>query len=275
CDNPFKAPRETMVVCRHTLFVASAFAFLLRLANAGLLRVGTPLSWAQAQPYLNYVRLHGVRQFINAYNKVKDIRNDELKWGDEVEYGIFVMDSEKKQAKLSLRAAEILRELSAREQEHEYRCEGCQWHPEYGAWMIEGTPKRPYRGFTTDLLRVERNMRLRRKRLLAVLRPNEIAPTVTNFPLLGVGQCTELPAPTAGPVARSEYLSDAVINPHPRFAALTCNIRERRGSKVDIRVPLFRDAQTPEFSAVKKLPAAVVNGYVAPPVQATAAKAEA
>ncbi len=37
------------------------------------------------------------------------------------------------------------------------------------------------------------------------------------------------------------------INPHPRFATLTGNIRRRRGDKVDIRVPLFRDARTPEF----------------------------
>lgn len=37
------------------------------------------------------------------------------------------------------------------------------------------------------------------------------------------------------------------INPHPRFATLTGNIRRRRGGKVGIRVPLFRDARTPEF----------------------------
>ena len=50
-----------------------------------------------------------------------------------------------------------------------------------------------------------------------------------------------------GPVARSEYIADECINPHPRFGALTQNIRSRRGSKVDIRVPLFRDEATPEF----------------------------
>ncbi|CAN0436967.1 unnamed protein product, partial [Laminaria digitata] len=65
-----------------------------------------------------------------------------------------------------------------REDEHAYRSEGCQWMPEYGSWMLEGTPKRPLRGLTTHLARVERNMRLRRKRLLATLREDEIAPTV-------------------------------------------------------------------------------------------------
>jgi glutamate--cysteine ligase catalytic subunit len=51
--------------------------------------------------------------------------------------------------------------------------------------MVEATPSRPYTGYTDDLLRVERNMRLRRKRLLSVLRPHEIAPSVSTFPLLG------------------------------------------------------------------------------------------
>lgn len=45
--------------------------------------------------------------------------------------------------------------------------------------MLEGTPKRPFRGLTTHLARVERNMRLRRKRLLATLQDDEIAPTVS------------------------------------------------------------------------------------------------
>ena len=36
--------------------------------------------------------------------------------------------------------------------------EACAWHPEYGAWMVEGTPRFPYSGFTADLRRVETNM---------------------------------------------------------------------------------------------------------------------
>jgi glutamate--cysteine ligase catalytic subunit len=115
--------------------------------------------------------------------------------------------------------------------------------------MLEGTPRQPFRGFTTDLLRVERSMRLRRKRILATLAPDEICPTVTSFPQFGVGDFTHPVHAPGGPAAQSAYVSDAVINPHPRFAALTANIRARRGSKVDIRVPLYRDACTPEWRA--------------------------
>lgn len=50
--------------------------------------------------------------------------------------------------------------------------------PEYGSWMLEGTPKHPVSGLATNLDKVEQNMRLWRKRLLATLADDEIAPTV-------------------------------------------------------------------------------------------------
>ncbi len=49
--------------------------------------------------------------------------------------------------------------------------------------MVESTPSRPYSGYAADLLRVERSMILRRRRLLAGLNENEIAPTVSEYPI--------------------------------------------------------------------------------------------
>lgn len=43
--------------------------------------------------------------------------------------------------------------------------------------------------------RVETNMRLRRARLLTALEPHEICPSVTAFPLMGVGLFTDPPLP--------------------------------------------------------------------------------
>jgi glutamate--cysteine ligase catalytic subunit len=90
----------------------------------------------------------------------------------------------------------------------------------------------PFGGFVRDLRRVELSMRLRRRRLLAALAQDEIAPSVTAFPLMGVADTTVPATDANGPVAASSYCSDALINPHPRFATLTSNIRKRRGSKV-------------------------------------------
>ncbi|RHY35780.1 hypothetical protein DYB25_010711 [Aphanomyces astaci] len=217
----------------------------------GFLVAGTPLPWEDALEWLNHVRHNGILQFLETYHRVKDISGDVLKWGDELEYGIFVLDDETKTAKLSLRATEILQELLEKEKKfhrEDHVEEGCNWVPEYGAWMVEATPSTPYGGFSSDLRRVEPSMRLRRARLLSVLHDNEICPTVTSFPLLGVGNdFTVPPTFSRGPIAASEYISDAIINPHPRFGALTANIRKRRMRTIDIRVPLFKDAFTHEM----------------------------
>ena len=47
----------------------------------GFLDDGTPLAWKDSLQYLDYVRRHGVKQFISTYNKVKDRKNDKLLWG--------------------------------------------------------------------------------------------------------------------------------------------------------------------------------------------------
>mmetsp|Transcript_25100 Transcript_25100/g.69237 ORF Transcript_25100/g.69237 Transcript_25100/m.69237 type:complete len:117 (+) Transcript_25100:223-573(+) len=75
--------------------------------NMGLLKVGVPKSWDDAKPHLEYVRKAGIRQFVSTYNRVKDLKGDELLWGDEIEYGIFQLDPETKKIRLSLRAKDV------------------------------------------------------------------------------------------------------------------------------------------------------------------------
>jgi glutamate--cysteine ligase catalytic subunit len=71
-------------------------------------------------------------------------------------------------------------------------------------------------------------MSLRRSLLHEKLLPNEIAPSMSNFPMLGV-EGYDHSKETLGPVAASKYTQDNIINPHPRFGTLTRNIRMRRG----------------------------------------------
>ena len=66
------------------------------------------------------------------------------------------------------------------------------------------------------------------------------------FPRLG---CPDFLTPSAkpnGPFSRSLYIPDEAINPHARFPTLTRNIRARRGSKVRILTPIFKDKKTPQ-----------------------------
>lgn len=216
---------------------------------------GRPLTWDESKEKIKYVRDHGVIQFINTYAKVKEDQNDDLFWGDEVEYGVLEIQGEDgdpdRTVKIALRGTEFMEALREKEARHSHATAiGCTWHQEYGSWMVEGTPARPYAGYVKDLLDVEENMRLRRARLLAALPEGLIAPTLTNFPLLGVGDFTSPSHTVGGPISESTLVPDACINPHPRFGALTQNIRSRRGTKVDIKMPLYRDSNTPEFENI-------------------------
>ena len=206
-------------------------------AGESLLSQASTLSFDDSLPWLRYIRTSGVRQFISTFIRQQDSTGDELLWGDEIEYHIISTNTTERTVRLCLRAnTEVLPELSAKEERSGRRDglgEACSWHPEYGAWMVEGTPRVPYGGFTSDLSRVEPNMRLRRKRLLSMLKEGEIVVTVPAFPLMGVGHFTEPYEPPGGPsVGDGASIPDALISPVPRFHTLTANIRRRRGSKV-------------------------------------------
>ena len=46
----------------------------------GLLKVGVPKTWEESKKDLAYIRKAGVRQFISTYNRVRDLKGDELLW---------------------------------------------------------------------------------------------------------------------------------------------------------------------------------------------------
>lgn len=210
--------------------------------EGAILRVGTPLDFAASQPHLQSVRLSGVDQLANHYLRCRDIKTPEFLWGDEMEYGIFrkqksLSPGDEEHYDLSLRGAEIREYLNQVEGDDSLSRQrlGCNWTPEYGSWMVEAVPKSPYGGHVGNLFDVEKSMQIRRKRLHLALREDEIAPSLSCFPMLGVTTAGySHNAKASGPIANSPFISDSVINPHPRFGALTKNIRTRRGSNVEI-----------------------------------------
>ena len=211
----------------------------------GFLIDATPLTWEESLPYLAYIREHGIQQFISTYNKVKARKNDVLLWGDEIEYHVLKLDHANRTARVSLRADTIIAKLAADEAVLKAAGQSLtSWHPEYGNWMVEATPSHPYGGYASDLCSVSDNMVARRRRIETALDDDEVALTIVAFPMFGVGDFTFPSTTPGGASAASDCVSDLVINPHPRFGTLTGNIRRRRGSKVDIKVPLFRDKYT-------------------------------
>ncbi|KAL6421346.1 hypothetical protein ACFW04_014686 [Cataglyphis niger] len=213
----------------------------------GLLSEGSPLSWEETKKLSDHVRKHGVIQFINLYKRLRDRQGDILKWGDEVEYMLIKFDDDSKTAKLSLRAVEILKILNEKENEDPKNVKSL-WRPEYGAYMIEGTPGKPYGGLLAHFNVVEANMRYRRQEASKLLQPNEVLMSLTVFPRIGAPDFTDPPTyPTFNTGAsKSLFFPDEAIYPgHPRFKTLTRNIRERRGEKVAINIPIYRDKNMP------------------------------
>jgi len=69
--------------------------------------------------------------------------------------------------------------------------------------------------------------------------------TLTTFPRLGSPDCIVPSFPVSGPKLRSQFVPDEIANPHIRFPTLAANIRSRRGRKVEVNVPVFKDENTP------------------------------
>ncbi|KAJ1829390.1 glutamate--cysteine ligase [Coemansia sp. RSA 2599] len=219
----------------------------------GLLSLGTPLPWDQARHLAREVRKHGIEQFLHIWRNMKDRQKDRLLWGDEIEYMLISLDHKNRRARLSQRGHELLNQLQAEENERLSQAGmpgekpelEALWRPEFGRYMIEGTPGQPYKSTVAELTNVEENMKRRRDIVSGMLKSNEMVLSVGSYPELGSGDFLEPPHKANGQFSRSLFLPDEVINPHPRFRTLAGNIRERRGSKVAINMPVFHDVNTP------------------------------
>ena len=105
----------------------------------------------------------------------------------QIEYMIVKFDDNNKKCRVSLRAEELLKVMDARE-EVEGPNRNVLWRPEFGSYMIEGTPGGPYgevstgQGLLSYLNNVESNMSLRRKEIEELLRDGEFILSITSFP---------------------------------------------------------------------------------------------
>ena len=128
--------------------------------------------------------------------------------------------------------------------------------PEFGGWMIEAVPMKPYDSIidAAELLSCEEKLEKRREVLDEFCKSYGIQiVSLPNAPSLGtinhiVIEDEELAKQVKdnqsdlsviNEASRSKFVIDKTINSHPRFAGLVKSIRERRGSKVDIRVPIY------------------------------------
>lgn len=224
----------------------------------GLLAVGTPLDWPEAKKVAGHVREWGIEQLLAIWNRAKGKESDALLWGDEIEYLVVAFDDEKREVKLSLRQADILAALASDAElikqgggvpdlkvgDEKPGRNAPTFHPEFGRFMLEATPGKPWGIGFKDLLDVEQDMKWRRKLAKDHIYDNEFPITLTTFPLLGDRKSITPFFPPGGSKLRSQFVPDEIANPHIRFPTLAANIRWRRGRKVELNVPVFHDVNT-------------------------------
>ena len=214
---------------------------------------GEVFYWDDIKKHLEAIREKQVSQLIRIYNKHKNISNDPFKWGDEIELTIIKFDHENKKCYLLLRAEDFFKHieqvLKSEDKEAIEELSQCEFHNEYTSYEIETIPGSPNVGDVEALIKMEDNIKLRRKVIQKFLGKDEHVIALTSFPLLG---CQNFTYPHKNPEDQkteekynSLFYSNEVIMENELFKAATWWKVDRTESMPVINVPVFKDTYTP------------------------------
>ena len=240
----------------------------------GFLNVfGMVLQFLESKKYFKIIKDNFVKYVIRELKKRYICK--EPMFGFEFELHKISIDDQNKKIYIDLSAQNDIIN-SSKEKNEEFHLSH-----EYGGWMYEVIPNEPF--LIKDLNLIEKNIRNLYQFLAKKYGKTKFL-FLGSFPLLGVGNYfinedekedediniigdeKELKAREKflediknNKLSYSNYLSDKIINRHPRFGNLTRNIRQRRGSKVEINIPIFKDENT-DLTTITKLDP--VPGYI-------------
>ena len=225
---------------------------------------GRVLEYDESKPFFKIIKDNFIEVVINALKSEKSCRYP--LFGFEFEFQKIIIDDDKKHVYIDITAQDDILKSSKYNLHSEF-----QISHEYGGWMIESIHNNPFK--FNEIEKIPQTINNLYTYLYNKIGQNKIL-SLANFPLLGVGkyfieqdylklvkdQINDekeekednneneikllLEQINQNPYSKSIYTSDMIINRHPRFAGLTKNIRTRRGSKVEIKVPLFKDINT-------------------------------
>ena len=228
---------------------------------------GIVLQFNESKKYFKIIKDNFVKYVIRELQK-KYICKEPM-FGFEFELHKIYIDSDNKKIFIDLTAQnDIINSMKQKNDEFHLS-------HEYGGWMYEVIPNEPF--LIKDLNLIENNIQNLYKYLTQKY-GNKKFLSLGAFPMLGVGKyyinedekCSDedinliedenekkareeyLEDISNNKLSYSIYLNDKIINRHPRFGNLTRNIRQRRGSKVDIQIPIFKDINT-DFSKITNL----------------------
>ena len=226
----------------------------------GFLKIfGIVLQFDESQKYFKIIK----DNFINYVIKIlkKRYTCKEPLFGFEFEFHKINIDTENKKISLDLSAQKDI--INS---EKEANLQPFHLSHEYGGWMYEIIPDTPFKMNELDLVE---NTVDNLYKFLNEKYGNNIFLSLGSYPLLGVGnyymnedisddeieeyeekekikkdRLKFIEDINNNNLSKSNYLSDKIINRHPRFGNLTKNIRLRRGEKVEIKIPIYKDKNT-------------------------------
>ena len=228
----------------------------------GFLKVfGLVLKFDESKKYFKIIRDNFVKYVIRELKKRYTCK--EPMFGFEFEFHKINIDKQNKKITIDLTAQKDI--INANKEKN---FEPFHLSHEYGGWMYEIIPDSPFKMKDLDL--VENSVENLYKYLNEKYGNNSFL-SLGSYPLLGVGNyfINEI-NPEEGEdeddfeedykikkeklnynkdiennnISNSNYLSDKIINKHPRFGNLTRNIRLRKGEKVEIKIPIYKDKNT-------------------------------
>jgi len=216
------------------------------------------LPWEEASKHRDALKDIAAHQFLAIWNAQRERQDNELRWGEEIEY--MLVDLQGGTAKVALCADEVLRRLGP-DSGGSDPTTSAGWRTEYGNMMVEGVTLPPFSWSLDDILLIEPSLSWRRReveRVAAEVNPNVRVVTMAAFPLLGVpGSTVPASAPSPeGNISQSVLCADEVTSPHPRYQTLTANYRKRKGCKVGAFIPResIRDEERIPPGMVERLP---------------------
>ena len=125
---------------------------------------GGVLTYNQYKHKKDVYKDHGINQVISLFkaHKNKVIPIQDLKWGEEMEYQIYLKDFKKHGLKLSNNGPELIQKFN----DSKFAANSeVMLMPEFGGWMIEAVPTKPYNSLIDpkELLSCEEKLHERRK----------------------------------------------------------------------------------------------------------------
>ena len=130
---------------------------------------------------------------------------------------------------------------------------------EFPSWMIEIIPGSPFERFL-DFNEIYSHYEFARKNLNQITEKDSVVVmgmstlpqlATLNYYIPDSGRVTPIKdRKIINEFSKSDYFIDDTINNHSRFKSLTMNVRNRKGSKPKIRIPVFQDTKTKEKEVV-------------------------